>query len=35
MNYKTLARVADDPRKSDPAGRNPSVRKVFARAGGD
>jgi chromosome segregation ATPase len=35
MNYETVARVADEMRKSDPAGRNPSVRKVFARAGGD
>lgn len=35
MNYETVARVADEMRKSDPVGRNPSVRKVFARAGGD
>lgn len=35
MNYETVARVADEMRKSDPAGRNPSVRKVFACAGGD
>jgi monoamine oxidase len=35
MNYETVARVADDLRKADPSGRNPSVRKVYARAGGD
>ncbi len=35
MNYETVARVADELRKSEPTGRNPSVRKVFARAGGD
>lgn len=35
MNYETVARVADDLWKSDPSGRNPSVRRVYARAGGD
>lgn len=35
MNYETVARIADELRKAEPNGRNPSVRKVFARAGGD
>lgn len=35
MNYETVARVADELRKAEPNGRNPSVRKVFARVGGD
>ncbi len=35
MNYEIVARVADELRKAEPNGRNPSVRKVFARVGGD
>lgn len=35
MNYEAVARIADELRKAEPNSRNPSVRKVFARVGGD